>query len=133
MKAGELYDLAKQVVPNLTIRMFTQFYNQAMEQLSREIRISVIEQAYTDIASYQNLPVSAVRIESVSTDGRYYWKIVNNELKLYDADNVEVTSIPDNLVISYWAAIINALAEVIDSSGFTNSDEFKLQYLQVVT
>jgi AraC-like DNA-binding protein len=130
MKAGELYDLAKQLYPSLTKRLFTQFYNMAMEDISRSIRLSVVEQAYTG-TTYAALPATAVKIEDIVTDEVCYWRIVNNELKLYDTEGEEIATAPDGLIIRSWNAITNALSDVVDESGFTDASEFSLKYAAV--
>lgn len=126
MKAGELYDVAQLIIPSITKRMFTVFYNISMEHLSRILRIKILEETFGKVSGddrYKDLPLSAVRIERVSgtADDIYKWDIVNNELTLYLPDGSgtynAVTDLGENTVtIKYWALIKNALAE-IDSDG----------------
>lgn len=123
MKAGELYDVAQLIIPSITKRMFTVFYNISMEHLSRILRIKILKETFSTVAGYKDLPLSAVRIERVSgtADDIYKWDIVNNELILYLPDGSGTYSAVDNLgantvTIKYWALIKNALAE-IDSDG----------------
>ena len=130
MKAGELYDLAKQLYPTITKRLFTQFYNMAMEDISRNIRLNVTEQAYTG-TTYSTLPATAVKIEDIITDEVCYWRIVNNVLKLYDKEGEEITTAPDGLTIRCWSTIENALANAVDGTNFIDADDFLLEYLQV--
>ena len=66
MKAGELYDVAQLIIPSITKRMFTVFYNISMEHLSRILRIKILEETFPTVAEYKDLPLSAVRIERVS-------------------------------------------------------------------
>ena len=106
MKLGELYDLAKQAYPSLTKRMFTQFYNMAMEQISEQARISVVEAAYTD-DSYDAISIAEiVRIENVTTETPYAWKVVDDALVFYD-ENKNVV-VPDEMHIKYWKRVLNA-------------------------
>ena len=66
MKVGELYDVAQLIIPSITKRMFTVFYNISMEHLSRILRIKILEETFPTVAEYKDLPLSAVRIERVS-------------------------------------------------------------------
>ena len=85
MKVGELYDVAQLIIPSITKRMFTVFYNISMEHLSRILRINILEETFSDVAGYKDLPLSAVRIERVSgtSTSIHKWDIANNELTLY--------------------------------------------------
>lgn len=131
MKAGELYDVAQLIIPSITKRMFTVFYNISMEHLSRILRIKILEDTFDEVSGddgYKDLPLSAVRIERVSgtAEGIHKWDIVNNELILYLPDGSgtynAVDSLGDNTVtIKYWALIKNALAE-IDAEGKVKDD-----------
>jgi len=123
MKAGELYDIAQLIIPSITKRMFTVFYNISMEHLSRILRIKILEKTFSAVAEYKDLPLSAVRIERVSDSakGIYKWDIVNNELILYLPNEsgvyVEVANLGDEKVtIKYWALIKSAIPE-IDENG----------------
>lgn len=130
MKIGAIYDLAKQLYPSLTRRMFTQFYNMAMEQVSRKIRLNVVEEEYSD-TTYSTIPATAVRIEEISCEnGVYYWKIVDGALKLYDSEGIEVTDTTDTGTISikYWDAIVGVIADAIYGGKFIDDSTFMLSY-----
>ena len=124
MKAGELYDVAQLIIPSITKRMFTVFYNISMEHLSRILRIKILEETFSTVAQYKNLPLSAVRIERVSgtSTGIHKWDIVNNELILYLPNNESgeyeaVTNLgTETVTIKYWALIKSAIPE-IDAAG----------------
>lgn len=123
MKAGELYDVAQLIIPSITKRMFTVFYNISMEHLSRILRIKTLEETFSAVAGYKDLPLSAVRIERVSgtSTGIHKWDIVNNELILYlpnESGGYEaVTDLGDETVtIKYWALVKDAIPE-IDENG----------------
>ena len=123
MKAGELYDVAQLIIPSITKRMFTVFYNISMEHLSRILRIKILEETFSTVAEYKELPLSAVRIERVSgsSTGIHKWDIVNNELILYlpneSGEYEAVTNLGDDTVtIKYWALIKSAIPE-IDENG----------------
>ena len=107
MKIGELYDLAKQAYPTLTKRMFTQFYNMALEQISEQARISVVEAEYTD-DSYNAISVAeVVRVENITTETSYAWKVVDDAIVFYD-ENEDVV-VPDETYIKYWKRVLNAI------------------------
>ena len=124
MKAGELYDVAQLIIPSITKRMFTVFYNISMEHLSRILRIKILEETFSTVAQYKNLPLSAVRIERVSgtSTGIHKWDVVNNELILYLPNNESgeyeaVTNLgTETVTIKYWALIKSAIPE-IDENG----------------
>lgn len=123
MKAGELYDVAQLMIPSITKRMFTVFYNISMEHLSRILRIKILEETFPTVAQYKDLPLSAVRIERVSgsSTGIHKWDIVNNELILYlpneSGEYEAVTDLGDETVtIKYWALVKDAIPE-IDADG----------------
>ena len=123
MKAGELYDVAQLIIPSITKRMFTVFYNISMEHLSRILRIKILEETFPTVAEYKDLPLSAVRIERVSgtSTGIHKWDIVNNELILYlpneSGEYEAVTDLGDETVtIKYWALVKDAIPE-IDENG----------------
>lgn len=123
MKVGELYDVAQLIIPSITKRMFTVFYNISMEHLSRILRINILEDTFSTVAKYKDLPLSAVRIERVSgtSAGIHKWDIVNNELILYlpgEGDEYEaVTNLgTETVTIKYWALIKSAIPE-IDENG----------------
>jgi len=123
MKVGELYDVAQLIIPSITKRMFTVFYNISMEHLSRILRIKILEETFPTVAQYKNLPLSAVRIEGVSgtSTGIHKWDIVNNQLILYlpneSGEYEAVTNLGDKTVtIKYWALIKSAIPE-IDANG----------------
>ena len=124
MKVGELYDVAQLIIPSITKRMFTVFYNISMEHLSRILRIKTLEETFSTVAGYKDLPLSAVRIERVSgtSTGIHKWDIVNNELILYLPNNESgeyeaVTDLVEETVtIKYWALIKSAIPE-IDENG----------------
>lgn len=123
MKAGELYDVAQLIIPSVTKRMFTVFYNISMEHLSRILRIKILEETFSTVAGYKDLPLSAVRIERVSgsSTGIHKWDVVNNELILYlpneSGEYEAVTDLGDETVtIKYWALVKDAIPE-IDEDG----------------
>ena len=123
MKAGELYDVAQLIIPSITKRMFTVFYNISMEHLSRILRIKILEETFSTVAQYEDLPLSAVRIERVSgsSTGIHKWDIVNNELILYlPNESGEYEAVTDlgteTVTIKYWALIKSAIPE-IDENG----------------
>ena len=123
MKAGELYDVAQLIIPSITKRMFTAFYNMSMEHLSRILRIKILEKTFSTVAGYKDLPLSAVRIERVSgtSTGIHKWDIVNNELILYlpnkSGEYEAVTDLGEETVtIKYWALVKDAIPE-IDENG----------------
>lgn len=123
MKAGELYDVAQLIIPLITKRMFTVFYNISMEHLSRILRIKILEETFPTVAEYKDLPLSAVRIERVSgtSKGIHKWDIVNNQLILYLPNGSGEYEAVDDLgeeavTIKYWALIKSAIPE-IDADG----------------
>lgn len=123
MKVGELYDVAQLIIPSITKRMFTVFYNISMEHLSRILRIKILEETFSTVAAYKDLPLSAVRIERVSgsSTGIHKWDIVNNELILYlpneSGEYEAVTNLGNETVtIKYWALVKDAIPE-IDEDG----------------
>lgn len=118
MKAGELFSLATYIMPTVSKRMFTGFYNRAIEQISRYSRISIVEKTYTD-DSYSSIPETLVSIESLSSNTRYTWGILGNVLSIFDENGVTVTE-PDGLVIKYWEAITNSLKTVEQCLASTN-------------
>lgn len=124
MKVGELYDLAKQLFPSITKRQFTAFYNLAMEQVSRKIRLKVIDMDYED-DTFLTIPTTLVRLEEIGAEADYRYSISNNVLHVYDSDNNELTSVP-GLHVKYWSAIINAISDIIDNRGFISDEEFQL-------
>lgn len=129
MKAGELYDVAQLIIPSITKRMFTVFYNISMEHLSRILRIKILEETFSTAAGYKDLPLSAVRIERVSgtSTGIHKWDIVNNELILYlPNESGEYEAVTDlgteTVTIKYWALVKNALAEIDENGKAKDSD-----------
>ena len=118
MKAGELYSLATYLMPTVSKRMFTGFYNRAIEQISRGSRISIVEKTYID-DSYSSIPETLVSIESLSSNTRYTWGILGNVLSIFDENGIAVTE-PDGLVIKYWEAIIGSLKTVESCLASTN-------------
>lgn len=132
MIAGELYDVAQLIIPSITKRMFTAFYNISMEHLSRILRIKILEETFEEVSGdggYKDLPLSAVRIERVSgtAEGIHKWDIVNNELILYLPDvSGEYEAVDDlgenTVTIKYWALIKNALAEIDANGNAKDSD-----------
>ena len=111
MKAGELYDLAQLIIPELTRKAFTQFFNLAMDKISREVRLKTYTlKNITSVEQYENLPISnAVKIDKVSDlDQNIYWKVEHGKLLIYDNDKELITNdtIKDHkLEIEYWARI----------------------------
>ena len=123
MKVGELYDVAQLIIPSITKRMFTVFYNISMEHLSRILRIKILEKTFSTVDGYKDLPLSAVRIEGVSgtSTGIHKWDIVSNKLILYlpngSGEYEAVTNLgTDTVTIKYWALVKNAIPE-IDENG----------------
>ncbi len=123
MKVGELYDVAQLIIPSITKRMFRVFYNISMEHLSRVLRIKILEDTFSTVAGYKDLPLSAVRIERVSgtSTGIHKWDIVNNELILYlPNESGEYEAVDDlgteTVTIKYWALVKDAIPE-IDANG----------------
>lgn len=110
MKAGELYDFAKQAYPALTKRLFTQFYNMALEQLSEMIRIDIVDEDYDD-DSFKTIPAQAVMIEHLYSDEIENWSVVDGELVFYDSDGQAKTSV-DGLHIKWWRRVTDALGDV---------------------
>lgn len=111
MKAGELYDLAQLIIPELTRKAFTQFFNLAMDKISREVRLKTNTlKNITSVEQYENLPISnAVKIDKVSDlDQNIYWKVEHGKLFIYDNNKEPITNdtIKDHkLEIEYWARI----------------------------
>jgi len=111
MKAGELYDLAQLIIPELTRKAFTQFFNLAMDKISREVRLKTNTlKNITSVEQYENLPISsAVKIDKVSDlDQNIYWKVEHGKLLIYDDNKEPITNdtIKDHkLEIEYWARI----------------------------
>jgi hypothetical protein len=138
MIAGELYDVAQLIIPSITKRMFTVFYNISMEHLSRILRIKILEETFEEVSGnggYKDLPLSAVRIERVSgtAEGIHKWDIVNNELILYlpngSGEYEAVTNLgTDTVTIKYWALIKNALAE-IDADGKAKDSDPEIDWV----
>lgn len=118
MKAGELYDLAQLIIPELTRKAFTQFFNLAMDKISREVRLKTNTlKNITSVEQYENLPISnAVKIDKVSDlDQNIYWKVEHGKLFIYD-DNKELitnNTIKDHkLEIEYWARIPETFKDI---------------------
>lgn len=135
MKVGELYDVAQLIIPSITKRMFTVFYNISMEHLSRILRIKILEDTFSTVDEYKYLPLSAVRIERVSgsSTGIHKWDIVNNELILYlPNESGEYEAVDDlgdeTVTIKYWALVKNALAE-IDANGKAKDSDPEIDWV----
>jgi hypothetical protein len=129
MKAGELYDLAQLIIPELTRKAFTQFFNLAMDKISREVRLKTNTlKNITSVEQYENLPISsAVKIDKVSDlDQNIYWKVERGKLLIYD-DNKELitnNTIKDHkLEIEYWARIPETFKDI---TAFTD------QFLDII-
>lgn len=122
MKAGELYDLAQLIIPELTRKAFTQFFNLAMDKISREVRLKTNTlKNITSVEQYENLPISsAVKIDKVSDlDQNIYWKVEHGKLFIYDNNKELITNntIKDHkLEIEYWARIPETFKDI---SAFT--------------
>lgn len=123
MKAGELYDLAQLIIPELTRKAFTQFFNLAMDKISREVRLKTNTlKNITSVEQYENLPISsAVKIDKVSDlDQNIYWKVEHGKLFIYDNNKELITNdtIKDHkLEIEYWARIPETFKDI---SAFTD-------------
>lgn len=122
MKAGELYDLAQLIIPELTRKAFTQFFNLAMDKISREVRLKTNTlKNITSVEQYENLPISsAVKIDKVSDlDQNIYWKVEHGKLFIYDNNKELITNntIKDHkLEIEYWSRIPETFRDI---SAFT--------------
>lgn len=122
MKAGELYDLAQLIIPELTRKAFTQFFNLAMDKISREVRLKTNTlKNITSVEQYENLPISsAVKIDKVSDlDQNIYWKVEHGKLLIYDDNKEPITNdtIKDHkLEIEYWSRIPETFRDI---SAFT--------------
>ena len=120
MKAGELYDLAQLIIPELTRKAFTQFFNLAMDKISREVRLKTNTlKNITSVEQYENLPISsAVKIDKVSDlDQNIYWKVEHGKLFIYDNNKELITNdtIGDHkLEIEYWARIPETFKDITD-------------------
>jgi hypothetical protein len=118
MKAGELYDLAQLIIPELTRKAFTQFFNLAMDKISREVRLKTNTlKNITSVEQYENLPISsAVKIDKVSgLDQNIYWKVEHGKLLIYDDNKEPITNdtIKDHkLEIEYWARIPETFKDI---------------------
>lgn len=118
MKAGELYDLAQLIIPELTRKAFTQFFNLAMDKISREVRLKTNTlKNITSVEQYENLPISsAVKIDKVSDlDQNIYWKVEHGKLFIYDNNKELITNdtIKDHkLEIEYWARIPETFKDI---------------------
>ena len=118
MKAGELYDLAQLIIPELTRKAFTQFFNLAMDKISREVRLKTNTlKNITSVEQYENLPISsAVKIDKVSDlDQNIYWKVEHGKLLIYDNNKEPITNdtIKDHkLEIEYWARIPETFKDI---------------------
>ena len=118
MKAGELYDLAQLIIPELTRKAFTQFFNLAMDKISREVRLKTNTlKNITSVEQYENLPISsAVKIDKVSDlDQNIYWKVEHGKLFIYDDNKEPITNntIKDHkLEIEYWARIPETFKDI---------------------
>lgn len=118
MKAGELYDLAQLIIPELTRKAFTQFFNLAMDKISREVRLKTNTlKNITSVEQYENLPISsAVKIDKVSDlDQNIYWKVEHGKLLIYDDNKEPITNdtIKDHkLEIEYWARIPETFKDI---------------------
>ncbi len=118
MKAGELYDLAQLIIPELTRKAFTQFFNLAMDKISREVRLKTNTlKNITSVEQYENLPISsAVKIDKVSDlDQNIYWKVEHGKLLIYDNNKELITNntIKDHkLEIEYWARIPETFKDI---------------------
>jgi hypothetical protein len=121
MKAGELYDFAKQAYPALTKRLFTQFYNMALEQLSEMIRIDIVDEDYDD-DSFKTIPAQAVMIEHLYSDEIENWSVVDGELIFYDDEGEAKTSV-DGLHIKWWRRVTDALEDI---GVYPKEDSFNL-------
>ena len=120
MKTGELYDLAKQANNAITKRLFTKFYNMAIEQISEEIRIDLVDEEYDD-DSFSDIPQSAVMIESVSTTNTERWAIVDNELVFYDENNDPKAEV-EGLRIKWWRRVSNAINDITYYPSLANGE-----------
>lgn len=124
MKAGELYDLAQLIIPELTRKAFTQFFNLAMDKISREVRLKTNTlKNITSVEQYENLPISsAVKIDKVSDlDQNIYWKVEHGKLLIYDDNKELITNdtIKDHkLEIEYWARIPEIFKDI--KAAFTD-------------
>lgn len=124
MKAGELYDLAQLIIPELTRKAFTQFFNLAMDKISREVRLKTNTlKNITSVEQYENLPISsAVKIDKVSDlDQNIYWKVEHGKLLIYDDNKEPITNdtIKDHkLEIEYWARIPEIFKDI--KAAFTD-------------
>jgi hypothetical protein len=129
MKAGELYDLAQLIIPELTRKAFTQFFNLAMDKISREVRLKTNTlKNITSVEQYENLPISsAVKIDKVSDlDQNIYWKVERGKLLIYDDNKEPITNdtIKDHkLEIEYWARIPETFKDI---AAFTD------QFLDII-
>ena len=118
MKAGELYDLAQLIIPELTRKAFTQFFNLAMDKISREVRLKTNTlKNITSVEQYENLPISsAVKIDKVSDlDQNIYWKVEHGKLFIYDNNKELITNntIKDHkLEIEYWSRIPETFKDI---------------------
>ena len=118
MKAGELYDLAQLIIPELTRKAFTQFFNLAMDKISREVRLKTNTlKNITSVEQYENLPISsAVKIDKVSDlDQNIYWKVEHGKLLIYDDNKEPITNdtIKDHkLEIEYWVRIPETFKDI---------------------
>jgi len=108
MKAGELFNITKQMLPGTSKRIFTKFYNMALETLSSIVRISVVEEEYTD-DSFKTIPTELVRIERVESTERHSYEIIGDELFLFNSEYEAQTAV-DGLKIRYWKRVKDALA-----------------------
>lgn len=126
MKAGELYDLAQLIIPELTRKAFTQFFNLAMDKISREVRLKTNTlKNITSVEQYENLPISsAVKIDKVSDlDQNIYWKVEHGKLLIYDDNKEPITNntIKDHkLEIEYWSRIPETFKDISAFSAFTD-------------
>ena len=130
MKAGTLYDMLRQFLPNITTRMFTEFYNQGMSKVTREARVSVVETQFDGDTEFGYIGSEAVFIDLVYHDSvKLFYSIENGVLKVRDYTGQEYDKL-NGLIVRYHKFFDEAILEepveitrnVFDNSGDWGKD-----------
>lgn len=75
MKIGTLYDLVKQYLPQVSKRMFTVMYNEALAKITQDLRVNVVEESVLP-AEYDALTKKIVKVISVSVNGEEIPRVI---------------------------------------------------------
>lgn len=127
MKAGTLYDMLRQFLPNITTRMFTEFYNQGMSKVTRDARVSVVETQFDGDTEFGYIGSEAVFIDFVYHDSvKLFYSIENGVLKVRDYTGQEYDKL-NGLIVRYHKFFDEAILEEpveITRNVFNNSGKW---------